>query len=61
MRELITVHYPGEDVHRDGNCWCIDTGAGIAGLARLTLARVDCQQIETTTVDALPEKRGLGR
>ena len=61
MRELITGHYPGEDVHRDGNWWCIDTGAGIAGLARLTLARVDCQQIETTTVDALPEERGLGR
>ena len=36
MRELITGHYPGEDVHRDGNWWCIDTGAGIAGLARLS-------------------------
>ena len=57
-RELITGHYPSEDVQRDANWWCIDTGAGIARLARLTLARVDCRRIETTTVDALPEERG---
>ena len=60
VRELITGHYPSEDVQRDGNWWCIDTGAGIACLARLTLARVDCEQIETTTVHALPEERGIG-
>ena len=60
VRELITGHYPCEDVQRDGNWWCIDTGAGLARLARLTLARVDCEQIETTTVHALPEERGVG-
>ena len=60
VRALITGHYPGEDVQRDGNWWCIDTGAGLARLARLTLARVDCERIETTTVQALPEERGIG-
>ena len=60
MRELITGHYPCEDVQRDGNWWCIDTGAGLARLARLTLARVDCEKIEITTLDALPEERGIG-
>ena len=61
MCELIAGHYPDEDVHRDGNSWCIDTGAGIAGLARLTLTRIECQQFEPTTVDVLPEERGIGR
>lgn len=61
VRALITGHYPSENVQRDGNWWRIDTGAGLAPLARLTLARVDCGQVEITTVQAVPEERGIGQ
>ena len=59
VRALIAGHYRSEDTERDGNCWCIDT-ARLARLARLTLARLECKQIETTMMDALPEERGTG-
>ena len=55
---LITGHHPSDGVKRDGNWWCIDTGAGIERLARLTLAQIDCEPIEVTTVEAVPEERG---
>ena len=58
VRALITGHHWNEEVKRDGNWWCIDTGTGNARLARLTLARIDCEPSEVTTVDAVLEERG---
>ena len=60
VRALITGHHPSEEVQRGDNWWCIDTGAGVARLVRLTLASVDREPIEVATVDAAPKEQGTG-
>ena len=58
VRALITGHHWSEEVKRDGNWLCIDTGASNPRFARLTLARIDCEPVQVTTVDAVVEERG---
>ena len=50
---VIAGHEPREEFEQRGNTWCIDTGAGIPAMNRLTLARFDTDPAEFETFEVI--------
>ena len=50
---VIAGHEPRGEVEQRGSTWCIDTGAGIPAMNRLTLARFDTDPPEFETVPVI--------
>ena len=46
-------HQPVSEPQVTGNCWNIDTGAGVPHLDQLTLARIDADPAETRTFEVI--------
>ena len=57
VRAGVTGHEPHRDVRQEGPRWCIDTSAGTRW-GRRTGFEIECEPMNSTTVELVPGERG---